>query len=129
MSLVPTLKRLVVEDFPEQQSWIGKLVSPLNLFVQAVNAALGNGLTWSENIAGAVRTLDIRSGDTLTFSSAFKPIGVWVVAVSPLEVGAVCTAAVFADWEWTQSGSVNVKNLFGLTAGKKYKVTFLLLKS
>jgi hypothetical protein len=45
-----------VEDFPGQQSWIGKLFVQLNPFVQAVNQVFDRNINYSDNVKSIVRT-------------------------------------------------------------------------
>jgi hypothetical protein len=59
MAQLPQIKRLLVEDFPDQQEWIGKLLIVLNDFMQATSNALDKNLTITDNFNQQVKTLTI----------------------------------------------------------------------
>ena len=54
MGQIPQTKRLVTEDFDGQQEWIGKLIDPLNSFMQETVQLVNQSLTFSENFNGAI---------------------------------------------------------------------------
>ena len=63
MAKAPSVNRIVREAFanlsPELRSGIDSLLGSLNPFMTEVTAALTNGLTFRENFAGEIRTVDI----------------------------------------------------------------------
>ena len=61
MAKIPTIRRLSVEDFPSQKSWIGKFFEVLNNFIISVVAALNNQLTFTENMVAQVDKIRVRT--------------------------------------------------------------------
>jgi len=55
---IPVAQRLIVEDFPEQRSWISPMFSVLNKFITFVYQALNGGLIFSDNISGQEQLFD-----------------------------------------------------------------------
>ena len=66
MAQLPQLKRLLIEDFPDQQEWISKLILPLNEFMQNVINALNRDLTLSDNLRANLKTLRITGSSTVS---------------------------------------------------------------
>jgi hypothetical protein len=136
MASLPKIRRLVVEDFPDQKDWIGKLLLPLNEFMESVNQALDKNLALEENVSAQIKELSFQTRSTVsaTFPLYFKltltrkPIGVLVVrAIEDDAAPATLTTAVWAYWELTQDGQIKISNLSGLSASQKYKVTFVVI--
>lgn len=55
--LIPTISTLRVEDFPGEQSWIARLLLPINSFLTAATAALNGNITLGDNIPCQTFTL------------------------------------------------------------------------
>ena len=129
MASLPQLKRFLQEDFPDQP-WIGKLFYPLNLFMNAVYSALNNSLTFQDNLLSQIKTLSVNgSSPTVQFTWKFStnPVGVLILrALDSSSSPTVVTSAVTCDWSFS-SGVVTINNITGLTAGKTYSVTFLVI--
>lgn len=129
----PTIKRIVVEDFPDQKSWIGKLLLPLNQALQSISKSLTKGLTFEDNFKAQIKTLDfVKAADSFPLYFACTvagPQGVLILKAVPVTGSASPTiaSAVWADWESTEDGRIKVTNLTGLTDGTRYKVTFLVV--
>lgn len=132
MAQVPNTKRLTMEDFKDQQSWISKLLSPLNDFMASVTFALNNQLTIKENLAMEFKELDVTVSASNTYPIYFKckfPIkamALWVgnaveIAGSPSPI----TNPVYVDWEYI-NGQVKINNITGLTVGKRYRLTVVV---
>jgi hypothetical protein len=56
-----------VEDFPSEQSWIGKLFIQLNPFVQAVNQVFSQNVDFSSNIRSVSRQYSISTFQEFSF--------------------------------------------------------------
>lgn len=127
------IKRIIAEDFPEQRSWIGKLLEPLNGALSTVSKLLDRGLTFQENFKAQVKDLNFLN-DSTAFPLYFRcdigarPTGLWVVNV--VEDTASPTAfsdAVFLTWEYQQDGRIKVLGATGLTSGRRYKLTVVVV--
>ena len=135
MSKLPQIKRLAIEDFADQKSWIGKLLSPLNQFMDAVFQALNNQLTFSDNLSAIVKVISVPGLPTGTpypiyFSWPLKakPVGVWVVsAMEPSGVHSTFAAAVAVDWQYTERNQVQINSFPGLSTTTAYNVTIVAI--
>jgi hypothetical protein len=132
MARIPPIKRLTTEDFKDQTSWIGKLLTPLNDFMSSTVASLNRGLTFTDNFAAQVKTLTF-TVDANTYpikflcTTAAKPIGLWVVSAREVSSNpSTLTTAVFADWSYS-NGQVVINNFSGLTSGLKYDVCVIIV--
>lgn len=130
MAQVPQVKRLLIEDFPDQADWIGPLLQNLNIFIEEVTASLNKSLTLTDNLRATVRELDVVGGSyPVSFRQTFpgKCLGLWVVnAFENTASPAVLTSAVWADWEQKDNNLI-INNLSGLTGGTKYKITVVAI--
>lgn len=75
MARLPSKKLLLVEDFPaEVQSWIDKIIRPLNLFMEETVTALNKQLTYGENFLAQIKDTEVIGNaivsGTLTLGSA-----------------------------------------------------------
>lgn len=58
MSKIPQVKRLLVDEFPDQP-WIEPLILSLNQFMDGVVANLNKGLTVQDNMSGIIREVEL----------------------------------------------------------------------
>lgn len=134
MARLPPFKRFSIESFKEVSEWIGKLLSPLNSFMETVSTALNNGITVEDNMRAEFKTISVRQEASGTYPILFTPkfadrprsLIVSLVAENS-DNPSTLTTAVFADWAYTSSGQIAINNLTGLTNGKVYSVTLLVL--
>jgi hypothetical protein len=134
MAKLPQLKRIVVEDFPSQKSWIGKLLASLNEFFTEVVAALDHNLTFRDNLLSMVYTLDITNPVSypLYFKNTMKvkPQALWVGQVTEVNAASpTISSAVYVDWQDAGDGRVKINGTYGLstTAGKRFLVTLYVM--
>lgn len=59
MAPPPPKRLLTKDDAPGAPDWLDRLLGPLNAFVGPTATALGQNLTFRENFAGEVRTVDL----------------------------------------------------------------------
>ena len=132
MAQIPSTKRFTMEDFKDQQGWIGRLLTPLNEFMQSVTFALSNQLTIKDNLAQEIKDVEVSVTATNMYPIYFKckfstrAVAMWVgnaveIAGSP----AVITNPVYIDWEYV-NGQVKINNISGLTVGKRYRLTLVV---
>lgn len=128
----PSIKRINVEDFPEQKSWIDKLLNPLNQTLALLNKLLNGGLVITEHVRAELKTLSFVN-DSAAFPVAFKhslssrPVAVLVVSAAEVTASSTAfTAAVYATWELQPDGKVKILGITGLTASAQYNVTLLV---
>jgi hypothetical protein len=132
MARIPPIKRLSTEDFKDQTSWIGRLLQPLNDFMSATVQALNKGLTFGDNFSAQVKELEFTL-DANSFPMKFlctlpsRPKGLWVVGARHVAgTPDTLSTAIYADWDYSD-GQVIIRNLSGLTSGKKYYICVIII--
>lgn len=130
MGKIPQTKRLVVEDFEGQQEWIGKLIDPVNQFMQESVALVNNSLTFSENFNGAMLTVVwTGSAKSLAWRLKARPVAAWIGSIRTHPSNAVPTglSAFNLVWDFTQAGEFQVVSVPGLSASASnpYKLTIV----
>lgn len=63
MAKIPSIRRLTIEDFPSQKSWISPLLEILNVFIISVVQAFTRQLTISENVLGQISTFRVQTDE------------------------------------------------------------------
>lgn len=107
MAPPPPKKTVTREDAPGAPEWVERLVAPINAFMSPTAAALARGLTFRENFAGEVKTVEVtppEDWEAVTFAAGsgfLSPIG----PNRQLEV------------RKTQDGTVKARGVFGPTGG------------
>lgn len=127
MARLPTIVKLVVEEFKDQKAWIGKLLSTLNDFMTAVNSALNRSLTIKENMAADMRTVELDGTMPLKLSWDLKvrPRAVLVGDCYRSDATAITlTNAVGIRWSFNQSGQLQIDQVVGISPSStaRYKL-------
>lgn len=124
-------QQFTVEAFPEQQTWIGKLFSPLNQLTGDIVRAFRNQLTISDNLFQEIR--EIRwVNQTANFPLRFTPkFGVQPVGLTCIYIYNT-TDAVYSSSAphvvWTFNGEqVVISDISGLTTDKAYTIKLLVI--
>lgn len=146
MAKLPTVRRLAVEDFQDQKSWIQKLLSPLNDFLLNVVNALSNNLTFAENVSAQVTTIKVETAAAVTagagtlpnytalrqtvnvkVTTKFKPVGLWVINCQEDSANpTVIPYGVTAYWTY-ENNQIKVSSVSGLSPSKSYFLTFIAI--
>jgi hypothetical protein len=61
-----------VEDFPSQQSWIGKFFTQINPFIQAINQVLDLNIEFGTNIKAVTKEYTITSFQSFGLQWPYK---------------------------------------------------------
>lgn len=113
----PELQRLILEEFPNQQEWIEKLISPINLFFQTVVNALNKQLTFGDNIDCEFYEQKV-SGTypvDLSWSRKAPPRAAWIAYARESDgEHTTFTSALFLDWEFTSDGLFRINSIVNL---------------
>jgi len=138
MAALPPIKRIMREDIKEAPGWIEKVIYPVNLFMDAVYSSLNKNLTFSENITSQTKTLTFQTKssydgtaanwDDLLFVHSLPGAAKGCLLLKIQEVAdnySPITSAVFVNW-LDINKTITINLLTGLTASKKYNVTFLV---
>jgi hypothetical protein len=132
MAQVPSKRRLVIEDFKSQISWIDKLIQPVNEYMESTTAALNKALTIRDNFAGDIQTVELDGNwpVKLAWRLSSRPVAV-IVGNTVKSSGASFTmsSAVQVQWSFNQSGQLQIDDVVGITptSSVKYKVTLVIL--
>lgn len=135
MAKLPSLKRIVVEDFPpDQQSLISRLAFPINSFFEEVRAALNKSIDFN-NLAQDLITLSFstnENGQPLS-QLKFKTSVARVSGVIPISLkiqgnstGIQITQAPFVTFTQDQS-LITISYISGLTPGLNYQINLLVI--
>lgn len=125
MAKIPTQKRISEEDFQDQKKWIGKLLNPLNTFMEQMSDALNNGLTVGENMDAVFRTIEFTSYPySFKWDRKNRPASIVVGACNQ-----VLTDAPYVNWSFDSgTGTIKVASVTGITPtpASKYRLTLTI---
>lgn len=127
MAKLPPLTRLLKEDFRDQ-SWIDKLLLPLNQFFSSVYSALNRNLTIPDNMRGDVKTLTFTSDGSGNATASFA----WNLSVAPTDlwvtriISGVPTGAIQPTWTY-DGRSINISSFTGLDDNTKYIIRVIAI--
>lgn len=145
MAALPPLRRLQVEDFKTQKSWIAPLLLVVNNFMEAIVGALNQGLTLAQNSTSTTLTVTLSSVPTPTaptgvkWSKASPPVAVLVGNIAQLSVSGsnqpvnssfTLSNAVQVQWAMSSDGStLQITGIAGVTpsAATQYQLTLLCI--
>lgn len=129
---LPQIKRILKEDLGAGvPTWVDRLISPLNTFMEAVYQALNKNITFSENIASFFVELTVKTDGSSTFEAMSflnqiktRPRAVLICQAYVKETFAPVAAAAIA---WNTDGTnVTVSEITGLSASTNYVVRLLV---
>jgi hypothetical protein len=133
--LLPPLNRLSVSSFKGQESWISALLYPLNQLFQSLTSGLQNGITFKDNIACIVKTLNFNNNVNAfpikfqnTLSTA--PMGVWVINIQDVSNSpkALTNPVCVTSWQFVpNTRTVNINAVSGLISGQQYNLTVVVI--
>lgn len=134
MSTIRSKTRLAVEDFPDQKSWLGKLIQPINDFLTQTITILNGGVTFADQILGKDHTFSFQyQSDTITLPVGFQ----WNFAAAPKALAVIsayeddAAIAVQVAWQFTTDGQVQLTQIMKITptpavtlliASSRYKI-------
>jgi len=130
MARIPPLKRVLQEEFPDQP-WLNKLLTPLNKFMESVVSAFNKSITVNDNMAGAIRTVEMR-GTTATIPWSGQAPSVVIVGRvrasdnQPLDSTAN-PDAIAVRWYLDSDGNIYIYSIQGVTPTPSLKYTLTLL--
>jgi len=134
MAGVPSIRRILREDLREAPSWIEKLISPLNMFMDSVYTALNKNLTFGENIKGQIKSFTIEAGAASTDNVFEFPATIsgpqGVILLAAVQQGTTYTPLItspqISSWSYSDN-TVYIDSIAGLTAGEKYNIKVLVI--
>ena len=123
-------RRFTIEEFPEQQSWIGNLLSPLNQVIQELFSGLNNNITVEDNLYQESKLLSFKL-DAGTYPIKFKtkfnkqPIGVQVIYCKD-SLGGTASDTPWLSWSFSD-GTMTITNITNLTISSNYTIRILII--
>jgi hypothetical protein len=122
---IKTTQRFILEDFPEQKDWIGKLFYVLNKFIADVILSINGGLQFSDNIMGMDHLLQF----TFVSNAASYPLTFkWDLANPPKALSVVSAmestpttvavpVVVAAAWTHRADGLIAITDIAKINSG------------
>ncbi len=133
MAKLPTVKRVTEEEFPaDVKKWLGKLLGPLNQFMEQVTGALNRNLTVNDNMSGEIKSITLDGTFPLKLSYSLKAQPAFVTVGYCRELSAqhvIPTDAIYVDWEYGADNTLILNGIVGVTpsASAKYVIKVLIL--
>ena len=136
MSRVPDIKRIRVEDFPEdQQELVGKLAYALNTFMdQTINVLNGN--VDMINLAQEIKDITVKTdgGGAVLNTPIQVQTGInrkvtGILCIKADNLGNILTYPTGNPWvSWTIDGSIiKIQNITDLTASSDWRLRLLII--
>lgn len=128
------LKRIVAEDFPaEQQELVSKLAFSLNPILEQLSNAFNKNIDFEnlnqEKLSFEV-TVDSNGlptvGTELKYSLRNRPTGMQVVRAESLSGSVYPTGTPFITYDFSNN-NIRVLHVAGLPAGKKFRLSIILI--
>lgn len=132
MAILPSIRKLYIEDYASQKSWISPFLIVLNTFMTAVVSALDKSLNISDNTTGDIKSVTLYSVPTLqsrvsiAWKKSMAPVAVIVGNVKPKNDSPL-TVAVFVEWRMAIGNQLQITNIVGITPTQDNPVTLTLL--
>ena len=138
MAVLNNIKRIIKEQLPpDVQKWIDVLLIPINNFISQATYALTNQLTFTDNFLATIKQVTISTTDfpyTFNHGLTVQPMIMFIGQIQESVNGTavatptILTTPAIAQWVLGSNGtSIQVLNITGLTAGKNYNVTFVVI--
>ena len=125
--------RFMKQDFPGAPSWLDSFIQLLNKYKDQVEQLLDGRLTISDNVNGGIYDLNLDTAGavanvipvTFKFTKGKPRVvlcgGCWDITAEEFSV-----ATPAFGWTW-DSDTITIDTISGLSADRKYKLTFLVL--
>lgn len=114
---IPNLR---LEDFPSQQSWIGRLFSTLNPFIASLNQVLSQNIDFTDNIKAVTKDyVQDQVFQAFSFTWPFKDNAPVELKVTKATKGATQVPTILcAAWSYNKNESlITVSKLIEITLG------------
>ena len=124
-------QKFTTEEFQDQQSWIGKLFSPLNQFTSSVVQAFNNGFSIEDNLYQELKDIKWVNSATnfpLKFKTKFAihPKGLMPIYLLNNTLGSYSVLQPWVVWSYAD-GQVVISDISGLTAASTYTIRLLVI--
>lgn len=123
-------RKLSVEGFAEQASWLGKLLTPLNAFMGQVFTIFQNNITIEDNLFQEIKSIQFvneTSNFPLKFTTKFNKYPAFVIAGTCIDSTNAYTS-VYPLIKWTfADGVLSISSISGLTTSHVYTLKLLII--
>lgn len=134
MAKLPSIKKILREDLKDAPAWVDKLIYVLNRFMEEVYGALNRDLTFTENIASAIKTVSLTTRknypefDMIKISNPLKipPQGVLLMRAVNANDNSPIKNPIGIDWDFLD-GNIRILHISGLVKDTKYQLTLLVI--
>lgn len=133
MAKLPSIRQILLEEFPDQSDWIGKLLGPLNTYLRTVYRILDQNITLSDNLQADIRDVEVESATPnlkIRNTLKLKPTSILIGNIRRSDgTSFTLTAAPFIQWELTGDFNIKITNIVGVTPSSttKFKLTLVIL--
>lgn len=112
------LPKLRAEDFPtEQQSWIGRLFTNLNPFIEAVNYVINGQIDFQDNISSVTKSYTISTFQQFNILWPFIPPPQSLQIVKALKGSNLDGVILLPAWSYDATNkSILVSNILEVTS-------------
>ena len=138
MAQLPPIRKLYLDDFQSQKSWIGPFLLTLNTFINSIVSALTQDLTLIDNTTSDIKYVTLSSVPTPTKYVSIEwtkdngtPVAVIVGNVGlSNNASPVITSAVQIQWQMSSDNkSIQITNVIGIvpTNTTQYVLTLICI--
>lgn len=120
-------RKFLMEDFKDQESWIAKLLTPLNQIIQELTTGINsNNISVSENLRQEIKEVKVYD-DPSSYPFVFKqkfsqiPIGLSVIYCKT-NSGITPITVPWIDWDYLGTDQLRINSISGLTPGLTYTI-------
>jgi len=119
-------QKFVLEDFPDQRSWLGNLFSPLNQFLNDVFQAFNNQLTIGDNLFQEIKEIKFKNTANdypYKFQTKFNviPRGLTCIYLFDNDLGAFAAETPLIVWSYANQ-EITISSIQGLTTDESYTI-------
>lgn len=129
----PSQKKILREDLADAPDWSGRLIDPINSFMENVYQLVNKNITFGDNIAAQIYELNYRTTaaypvmDPVFFQSTLrtKATGLQVLQALDKTTYEPVAGPVYVPW-LDVNGSIKIYSITGLAASKSYIIRLLV---
>ncbi len=122
MAALPPIRKLYLEDYSSQKSWIGPLLIILNTFINTVVSALTKNLTLIENTTSDIKYITLSGVPTTTapvsvaWTKMVTPVAVMIGNIQAVSGSVTLSSAIQIQWQMSSNNSaLQIINIVGIT--------------
>lgn len=128
---LPTIKKIMREDLKNAPDWVGRLIDPVNSFMESVYTALNKNITLYDNISSFIKEVTYKTPATyptgvenVSFLNELRTRATGVVILQAYE-NATYTPVSIGNIAWVEStAGIVIYPVTGLAPDKTYTIRF-----